>query len=93
MVCWILSLLQETISSTRRIDHRVSTLCVRLYVCGSCCRALAEELPREQAPASWWDVEADVGLLVGMNNDGPHNCGCQHCVLLYVCVLMLQGTS
>jgi hypothetical protein len=50
----------------------VSALCVLVYVC-PCCRALAEELPREEAPASWWDVEADVGLLVGMNKHGLHN--------------------
>lgn len=35
-----------------------------------CCRALAEDLPAEECPAGWWDVEADVGLLVGLYRHG-----------------------
>lgn len=38
----------------------------------ACCRALAEDLPAEESPAGWWDVEADVGLLVGLYRHGLH---------------------
>jgi hypothetical protein len=33
-------------------------------------RTLAEDLPAEERPAGWWDVEADVGLLVGLYRHG-----------------------
>lgn len=37
------------------------------------CRSLCEGLPASDAPARWWDVECDVGLLVGLNKHG-FNC-------------------
>jgi hypothetical protein len=36
-------------------------------------RSLAEGLPASDAPAGWWDIECDVGLLAGLNKHG-FNC-------------------
>lgn len=36
-------------------------------------RQLAAGLPASEAPAAWWDVEADVALLVGASRHGFGN--------------------
>ncbi|KAF8057733.1 hypothetical protein HT031_005917 [Scenedesmus sp. PABB004] len=40
---------------------------------GGILRALVATLPPESAPAPWWDVEADVALLVGLHRHGFAN--------------------
>lgn len=36
-------------------------------------RALVQMLPASTAPAAWWDVEADVALMVGVHRHGYTN--------------------
>lgn len=36
-------------------------------------RALVQTLPASTAPAAWWDVEADVALMVGVHRHGYNN--------------------
>lgn len=36
-------------------------------------RALATKLPASALPAAWWDVEADVAVMVGVHRHGYNN--------------------